>query len=125
MEGTYGFVYSSFNGLGIGVFTICRGIVEGYDSGGCKYRGTLTINSAANFLIKFDQVLRGESIFVQSADEPMGFASNWSRELTLPPGFADGTPHTIEMAPGAVTVIFRKLPDEFAPYASGFEFVTK
>ena len=40
IEGTYGFVYCSVNGLGMGVFTIKGEQFIGVDSGGVNYDGT-------------------------------------------------------------------------------------
>ncbi len=54
-DGTYGFVYCGWNGLGIGVFTVRAGIVTGSDSGQVTYQGKATeqpdgrIDSFANF----------------------------------------------------------------------------
>ena len=40
IEGTYGFVYCSVNGFGMGVFTIKGEQFVGVDSGGVNYDGT-------------------------------------------------------------------------------------
>jgi hypothetical protein len=40
IEGTYGFVYCSVNGFGMGVFTIKGERFIGVDSGGVNYDGT-------------------------------------------------------------------------------------
>ena len=40
IEGTYGFVYCSVNGFGMGVFTIKGEQFIGVDSGGVNYDGT-------------------------------------------------------------------------------------
>jgi hypothetical protein len=42
IEGTYGFVYCSDNGFGIGVFTIKGQRFIGVDSGAVNYDGTAT-----------------------------------------------------------------------------------
>jgi hypothetical protein len=40
IDGTYGFVYSGVNGLGVGIFTVLGERFEGVDFVGGRYIGT-------------------------------------------------------------------------------------
>jgi hypothetical protein len=40
IDGTYGFVYSGVNGLGVGIFTVLGERFEGVDFVGGRYTGT-------------------------------------------------------------------------------------
>ena len=39
-------------------------------------------------------------------------------EKELPPEFGDGAPKQIEVSPGFVTIMFKRIPDDFALWAT-------
>ena len=55
MDGTYGFVYSGVAGVGIGVFTVKDGVLNGSDGGKINYKGTVAVEDVTgNLVVSFD-----------------------------------------------------------------------
>jgi hypothetical protein len=114
LDGTYGFVYCGSTGLGIGAFVVNDIKVVGCDYSGGRYSGSLTEDTAGNLLLDVTFVVAAGTTVVQGAaaqDIP------YARPLkhTFPPGgFGDGTPQKIGVPPGEVTVMVKRIPDEFA-----------
>ena len=69
IEGTYGFVYCSVNGFGMGVFTIKGEQFIGVDSGGVNYDGTA--KEQKDGLIALDVKLNVPSELEQPKEGPL------------------------------------------------------
>ena len=109
IEGTYGFVYCSDNGFGMGVFTIKGEQFVGVDSGGVNYDGTA--KEQKDGLIALDVKLNVSP----ELETAQSRASQYTRHFltTLPPAFGDGKPQEIASVPGNVTVMIRQMRDDF------------
>jgi hypothetical protein len=124
MDGTYGFVYCGANGIGLGVLTVTKGVVRGSDYAGGKYDGTAQENADGTIDLTLSFEVRPGVALVQGTsaqDVPH------TRQINahLPPHFGDGEPQEIASPPGTVTVMFKRVSDEFAPAATeGFTVTT-
>jgi hypothetical protein len=54
IEGTYGFVYSGVNGLGLGIFTVLAEKFEGVDFVGGRYTGIARENRDGTISLSID-----------------------------------------------------------------------
>jgi hypothetical protein len=113
IEGTYGFVYSGVNGLGMGIFKMEGEKFQGVDFVGGRYDGTARENEDGSISldIEFD-VMPGMSLVQGTA--PQDIPHRRRIEHVLPAGFGDGRPVTIPSPPGTVTVMVKRVPDEFS-----------
>jgi hypothetical protein len=119
MDGTYGFAFSAYYGIGFGVFVIKDRKLTGYDTGGCKFIGTARADGAG-LVLAFDMTVPRNSFLVPWSSEPMGVETTWTQEITLPPGFDDGKPFQATLTYGQIELMIKKLRDDAAPYATGF-----
>jgi hypothetical protein len=122
MDGTYGFVYSGFEGVGIGVFTIRDSVLTGADGAGGRYAGRIVSDPMTEgFTVDFDMFVPAGVFLVQGASpQPMNYTKVVS--ISWPANFADGVPITVDIPPGPVTLMIRRIPDEaWSPLASGFK----
>jgi hypothetical protein len=120
MNGTYGIVYSGSIGVGLGIFTVEDSELVGSDLAGGKYRGRVTEDAATGEITAvfkmfvprgLTQVQGTSSLDMDSTRGPI--------TLTMPPRFGDGEPVKLQIPPGPVTVMVKRIPDEWAPYAAG------
>ncbi len=66
MDGTYGFVYCGYIGVGMGVFRITNSVLVGVDLAGAKYRGkVLEDESAGGIKIAFEMSVSSGVMLVQ------------------------------------------------------------
>jgi hypothetical protein len=109
IEGTYGFVYCSVNGFGMGVFTIKGEQFIGVDSSGVNYDGTAKEQDDGSIVVDVKLNVSPELESAQSR------ASQHTRQFltTLPPAFGDGKPQEISSVPGNITVMIRQVRDDF------------
>lgn len=120
MDGTYGFVYSGAIGIGIGAFTVKSGVLTGADGGNINYKGTVSSDDiTGNLLINFDMFIPA-GVFLVQGTSSLEWDSTRSRTITMPPHFGDGQPVQVDLPPGRVTVIVKRVPDEYAVFAAGF-----
>lgn len=120
MDGTYGFVYSGVAGVGIGVFTVKDGVLNGSDGGKTNYKGTVAVEDVTgNLVVSFDMFVPA-GIFLVQGTSPLETDSSRSRTITMPPDFGDGKPVTVELPPGMVTLMVKKIPDDYSQFAAGF-----
>jgi hypothetical protein len=120
MDGTYGFVYSGATGVGIGAFTVKDGVLTGSDGGQANNKGTVAVDDVTgNFVITFDQFVPAGTFLVQGTS-PLEVDSTRTRTIPMPPGFGDGEPVSVDLPPGTVTLMVKRVPDKYAPFASGF-----
>jgi hypothetical protein len=120
IDGTYGFVYCGATGLGIGVFTVQNDALEGSDYGGSRYIGTAKEASDGRILLSFHLEVPAGVTLVQGT-APQEFPHSKRITQTLPPNFGDGKPQELQLPPGTVTAMIKRVSDDFAPAAaSGF-----
>ena len=114
LDGTYGFVYSGANGLGVGLFTLKGEEFRGVDFGGGRYRGSAHENpdGTIDIDISFD-VKPGMQLVQGTAEQEVTYRR--SIKQTLPRGFGDGAPLTIISPPGTLYVMIKQVPDEWKP----------
>jgi hypothetical protein len=112
IDGTYGFVYSGVNGLGVGIFTVLGEKFEGVDFVGGRYTGTAREKSDGTISISIDFDVKPSMVLVR------GIASQQLPrrhiEHDMPVGFGNGEPVKIPFPPGSVTVMVKRVPDDFA-----------
>lgn len=114
IEGTYGFVYSGVNGLGVGIFTVVGEKFDGVDFVGGRYRGTARENDDGTISISIDfDVKPGMAPLVQGT-APQDIPHRRHIEHNMPAGFGNGTPEEIPSPPGSVTVMVKRVPDDWA-----------
>jgi hypothetical protein len=123
-DGTYGFVYCGANGLGIGVFAVADGRVEGSDFAGGRYTGSVEENPDGMITFEVDFEVPAGMVLAQGTmaqDLPHRRRIN----AVFPPEFGGGQPVEVPSPPGAVTVMVKRISDDFAPAAKSgvtFEF---
>src|SRR5947207_2221436 len=116
MDGTYGFVYCGNEGVGIGVFRVAGSQLTGTDLAGARYKGVVKENSDGTLALSFEMSVPAGVFLVQgSSAQDVTYSKQAS--VTVPAGFGDGKPFEVYIAPGPVTMMVRRIPDEFAPYA--------
>ena len=111
IEGTYGFVYCSVNGFGMGVFTIKGEQFIGVDSGGVNYDGTAKEQEDGSIVLDVKLVPPEVETAQSRASEGLPHTRHFF--TTLPPAFGDGKPQEISSAPGNVMVMIRQVRDDF------------
>ena len=112
MDGTYGFVYCGNRGVGIGVFSINGGHIEGRDFAGSSYEGTAVQDGDGNIVLDVQMQVPAGVILAQGT-APQAFPHTRQVSWTFPPAFGDGEPRMVEFA-GPVTVMVKRIPDENA-----------
>jgi hypothetical protein len=114
IAGKYRFVYCGANAVGYGGFVIGQdGSFFGEDIGGVKYNGTAREDADGWITLDLELTIPAGTKLVQGTavqDVPHGR----SVRAFLPPGFGDGHPQQIQAAPGMVTVMVKRVPDETA-----------
>jgi len=120
IDGTYGFVYSGVNGLGVGVFTILGEKFEGVDFVGGRYTGTAHKNSDGTISISIDfDVKPGIALVQGTAAQQLPYRRHIEHEM--PAGFGNGRPVEMPVPPGSVTVMVKRVHrhrDRRAPHES-------
>jgi hypothetical protein len=116
IDGTYGFTYCGVNGLGIGVFTIRGGRLHGRDFGDGHYDGTATENPDGTIALSIHFDVAPGMMLVQGT-APQDVTHRRRISHVVPAAFGDGVPLEIPSPPGVVTVMVKRVPDEFAPAA--------
>jgi hypothetical protein len=115
--GTYGFVYCGAMGLGIGVFTVADDRFEGSDFAGGRYSGTAKDNPDGTIALDIEFEVPAGRVLVQGTyaqDLPHRRRIN----TVFPSAFGDGKPVEVPSPPGTVTVMVKRIPDDFAPAAT-------
>jgi hypothetical protein len=117
IDGTYGFVYCGSSGLGVGVFCVRGDRFEGLDYAGGRYEGTAVEDQHGNIHLRL------------TFEGPAGMGlvpgttlqnAPLKRELRqiMPRDFGDGRPIEIISRSRTVTVMVKRIPDEFASAAT-------
>jgi hypothetical protein len=120
MNGTYGFVYSGAVGVGMGVFSIKDDVITGADVAGGRYHGHVTDNQETRgFNVLFDMFIPAGTFLVQNASPQEMDLTKTQISLQLEPDFDNGEPVKVFVPPGNVTLMIKRLPDEYSIYAEG------
>jgi hypothetical protein len=113
IDGTYAFVYSGVNGLGVGIFTVLGEKFEGVDFVGGRYTGTARENRDGTISISIDFDVKPGMVLVQGT-APQDIPHTRHIEHEMPAGFGNGTAVEIPAPPGSVTVMVKRVPDDWA-----------
>jgi hypothetical protein len=113
IDGTYAFVYSGVNGLGVGIFTVLGEKFEGVDFVGGRYTGTARENRDGTISISIDFDIKPGMAVVQGT-APQDLPHRRHIEHEMPDGFGNGRPVEIPSPPGSVTVMVKRVPDDWA-----------
>lgn len=121
-NGTYSFVFCGEVGVGVGILSIQDDKLTGTDSGGGKYRGCVkTKSEEEGFKVVFDLfVPAGLSLVLGTSTQPLSYCKN-NIEVDLRADFYNGEPIKVSVPPGEVTLMIRRISDEFAQYASSMK----
>jgi hypothetical protein len=121
IDGVWGFVFAGQAGIGIGALVVKARKFHGTDSGGVKYKGTVTEDSATGELtLDFDMDIPA-GVWLVGGSSPMDVAHTRHQSLKLPPLFGDLEPVELPVRAGSVTGIFKRYGDEYAGFAEGIE----
>jgi hypothetical protein len=117
LVGTYGFVYCGDAGVGIGVFSInSGGEVTGCDFAGGRYRGHA--HEQANGEVLFDVVfVVAPGMATVTGTAPQDISYTRPIKHTFPANFGDGAPQDVGLPPSEVTIMIKRVPDDFADAA--------
>ena len=113
IDGTYSFVYSGVNGLGVGIFTVLGEKFEGVDFVGGRYSGSARENDDGTISISIDFDVKPGMALVQGTTR-QDIPHRRHIEHKMPAGFGNGIPIEICSPPGLVTVMVKRVPDEYA-----------
>lgn len=102
------------------MFTVKDGVLNGSDGGQINYKGTVSVEDVTgNLVVSFGMFVHAGILLVQGTS-PLEMDSTRSRTITMPPDFGDGKPVTVELPPGMVTLMVKRIPDDYSQFASGF-----
>jgi hypothetical protein len=119
-DGTYSFAYCGEQGVGVGVVTIVNGILKGADLGGGRYSGVVTEQpGAGGYNLVYDMFIPASSFLVQGTAPQDMPQTRRDVIIDLPPDFANGEPIKLDVPPGIITMMIRRISDEYAWLASG------
>ncbi len=119
MSDTFGFVYSSVAGVGMGVFTVSDSNLIGSDLAGGRYRGTVSVDAATGEIDLSFEMTVPAGVFLVQGTSPQDLPYVKSETVRVPPEFNDGKPFEIFFPPASVTLMVKRIPDEFARYSYG------
>jgi hypothetical protein len=124
INGTYVFVYCSNISLGIGIFNVTDSELVGTDYGGVTYRGTASETETGEIRVEFIMSVPAGIPLVQGTS-PIDLTVTRRGSFTAPPGFGDGQPFEVYVAPGNVKLMIKQVPDEFSTFVDGFEILPR
>ena len=117
IDGTYGFVYCGSSGLGVGVFRVHGGRFEGMDYAGGRYEGTAVEDQHGNIHLRLTFEGPAGMDLVQGTTAQDAPIRREIRQM-MPRDFGGGRPIEIISRSRTVTVMVKRIPDEFAPAAT-------
>lgn len=119
MDGTYGFVYCSHISVGMGIFKITNSALTGVDLAGSRYRGHVVEDDATGEIdLSFEMTVPAGVMLVQGTSA-QDITYTKSARVKVPRDFGDGRPFEVYVAPGPVTMMVKRIPDEWSTYADG------
>jgi hypothetical protein len=119
LDGTYGFVYCGAIGVGMGVFRVADSALKGIDIAGARYRGNVTEDGdSGKIRLDFEMAVPVGVALVQGTS-PQDIPYTKSASVTVDHGFGDGKPFEVYVPPGTVTMMVKRIPDEYGWVADG------
>jgi hypothetical protein len=101
-------------GLGIGVFTVTGEKVEERDYAGGKYSGTAKERPDGRITLALAfEVQPGVALVQGSVAQELPYTRHFNTA-----DFGDGAPQKVAIPPGVVTVMIKRITDDFAPAAT-------
>lgn len=120
VNGTYSFAYSGSLGVGVGVLSIQNSTLTGADLGGGRYHGVVIPDpESAGFRVVFDMLVPAGAFLVQNASPQAISHTRSGISVDFRPDFDNGEPIKIYVPPGDITLMVRRISDEYAWCASG------
>jgi hypothetical protein len=119
MDGTYGFVYSGFAGVGMGIFRVTGSTLVGVDMGGSKYRGRVVVDNTTGEIDLSFEMSVPVGVFLVQGTSPQDTPYTKTGAVRVPPIFGDGKPFEVYVAPGPVTMMVKRISDDYSAYADG------
>jgi len=116
IDGTYGFVYCGSNGLGVGVFCVQGERFEGMDYAGGRYEGTAVEDQHGNIHLRLN--FEGPAGMAVAGAPPQDAPIRRELRQMMPRDFGGGRPIEIISRSRTVTVMVKRIPNEFAPAAT-------
>jgi hypothetical protein len=114
----YGFSYCGFTGVGSGVFAVRDdGAVEGNDSWGGRYEGRAAPLPDGGRRLDLTMHIPPGVILVQGT-APAEIWQSRTFSIDLPAAFDQGSPMTVSIPPGEVSMFIRRVPDDDAVLAT-------
>lgn len=120
MNATYGFAYSGSIGVGAGVFKVTASDLVGQDYAGVTYRGQVLQDPTTGELEIFFEMTAPPGLPPAQGTSRLDLAVTKGVFVRVPPEFGDGKPFEINMPPGPVTLMVKRVSDELAWMADGF-----
>ena len=120
MDGTYGFVYCGFEGPGMGVFRLENSKLVGADFAGSRYRGHAVIDEATGEIDLSFQMTVPPGVSLVQGTSAQDIPYTKAGRVKVPRAFGDGEPFKVFVAPGSVTMMVKRIPDEYSVFADGF-----
>jgi hypothetical protein len=118
IDGTYGFVYCGSNGLGVGVFCVHGDRFEGMDYAGGRYEGTAVEDQHGNIHLRLTFEGPAGGMGLVEGTTPQDAPLRREIRQMMPRDFGDGRPIEIISRSRTVTVMVKRIPNEFAPAAT-------
>jgi hypothetical protein len=109
IDGTYGFVYCSTEGLGIGVFTVRGETFVGVDATGVQYNGTVAERDDGSIAVEVTLAAPPMSAVVEGAE----IVSSRRIEAIFPAAFGDGEPQMVAASPVTIKIMVKRIRDNF------------
>jgi hypothetical protein len=119
MNGTYGFVYCGALGVGMGFFRITDSELVGCSLAGGRFRGHVAEDQTTGEIdLTLEHTVPAGVALVQGTS-PQDVTYIKNALVRVPPGFGDGKPFEVYLAPGNVTLMAKRMSDDWSRYADG------
>jgi hypothetical protein len=123
MDGTYGIVFAGPAGVGMGFFVVRDGALTGAGIAGGRFRGRVTPDPATGALhVVFDHFVPAGLTLVQGTS-PQALNITKQLKVDLPADYGDGEPIKLYLPPGFVTVMIKRISDDYAALARGVDVI--
>jgi hypothetical protein len=117
IDGTYGFVYCGSSGLGVGVFCVRGERFEGMDYAGGRYEGTAAEDEHGNIHLRL--TFEGPAgMGLDQGTTPQETPVRREIRQMMPRDFGGGRPIEVISRSRTVTIMVKRIPDEFRPAAT-------
>ena len=121
IEGVFAIAYGGNIGLGLAVIKVTDGQVFGHDFVGSKFTGTAVEDDYGS--IDFDVTMEVKpGVWLVQGTGPQELPHSRRLKHKFPRDFGDGKPQYIFLPPGMVTLMVKRVVDQFSDAAThGFE----